>query len=161
MATLEPLVRIASTAFPYWLIAAVLFSLLATFTAKRTAQRSGKALNQKAPGEPVDDSGGQPIAFAAIAQFGATCAFIFMVLGLYVQLSGETMSFAQLLPSGLIVAMIFVASILVVRTRTKAELAMKVLGFGIGTIMFGFFLAFLLSFFPKLIAFQWHLLRKL
>jgi magnesium-transporting ATPase (P-type) len=144
------------------LIAAVLLSLLAAFTAKRKNQPSGEVLNPEGLAEPVEDpSEDESMIFAVVAQFGATSAFIFMVLGLYVQLSGEAMSFAQLLPSALIVAMIFVASILVVRTRTKAELGMKVLGFGLGTVLFGFFLAFLLSFFPKLIAFQWHLLKRL
>jgi hypothetical protein len=144
------------------LIAAVLLSLLAAFTAKRTNQPLEEALNPEGRGEPVEDpSEYESKAFAVVAQFGATCAFMFMALGLYVQLSGDAMSFTQLLPSSFIIAMVFVASILVVRTRTKAELGMKVLGFGFCTVVFGFFLAFLLSFFPKLISFQWHLLMRL
>jgi hypothetical protein len=162
MSTLEPLIRIASTAFPYWLIAPVLLSLLAAFTTKRANQPSEEVLNPEGLGEPVEDlSEFESRVFAVVAQFGVTCAFIFVVLGLYVQLSGEAMSFTQLLPSALIVAMIFVASILVVRTRTKAEWAMKVLGFGLGTVIFGLFLAFLLTFFPKVVTFQWHLLKRL
>ena len=140
MSAFEPLIRIASTAFPYWLIAAALLSLLAGIAAKR---------------------GDQPLAFAVVAQFGATCTFIFMVLGLYVQLPGDRMSFAQLLPSSFIVAMIFSAAFLAIRPQRKAELGMQILGFGLGTVVFGFFLALVLSIFPMLISFQWHLLKRL
>jgi hypothetical protein len=141
MSVFQPLIRIASTAFPYWLIAAVLLSFMAAFTAKRANQPS--------------------LVFAVIGQFGATCAFIFVVLGLYVQLSGDAMSFTQLLPSSLIVAMIFTAAILLIRPKTKAELGMVAVGFGFSSVVFGIFLAFVLSFFPKLIGFQWHLLKTL
>jgi hypothetical protein len=140
MSAFEPLARIASTAFPYWLIVAALLSLLAALTAKR-----------------VD----QPFAFAVAAQFGTTCTFIFVVLGLYVQLSGDRMSFAQLLPSSFIVAMTLSAALLAIRPQRKAELGMQILGFGLGTVVFGFFLAFVLSIFPMLIALQWHLLKRL
>jgi hypothetical protein len=140
MWTLEPLAKIASTAFPYWLIAAVLLTLLVAFTARRADE---------------------PLAFVAIGQFGATCGFIFVALGWYVQLSGDAMSFTQLLPSSFVVAMIFSAAILAVRPKTKTEVGMKVLGFVLGTVIFGFFLAFLLSFFPKVIAFQWNLMKKI
>jgi len=84
-----------------------------------------------------------------------------MVLGLYVQLSGDRMSFAQLLPSSFIVAMIFFFFFLTIRHQRKAELGMQILGFGLSTVVFGFFLAFMLSFFPKLIAFQWPLLKRI
>src|SRR5947209_939561 len=140
MSAFEPLVRIASTAFPYWLIAAVLLSLLAAFTAKRASQPS--------------------LVFAVVGQFGATCAFAFVALGFYVQLSGDAMSFTQLLPSSLIVATIFSAAFLLVRPQTKAELGTLVVGFALSSVVFGFFLAFVLSFFPSLIAFQWHLLKR-
>jgi hypothetical protein len=142
MSAIDPLVRIARTAFPYWLIVAVFVSVLSAFIAKRSNQASFLA--------------------AAVGQFGATCAFLFMVLGVYVQLSGNAMSFVELLPSSLLVAMGFSATFLVfARSKTDVRLGMVVVGIAFFSVVLGIFLAFVLSVFPKLIAFQWHLLDRL
>jgi hypothetical protein len=142
MSAFEPLVRIARTGFPYWLIASVVLSVVNGFLAKRLKQA--------------------PFLPDAVGQFGTTCAFLFMVLGVCVQLTGSAMSFVQLLPSSLLVAVGFSATFLIwARSKGKIGLGMSLVAIAFFTAVLGTFLAFVVSFFPKLIAFQWHLLKRL
>lgn len=142
MSLFDPLARIARTGFPYWLIAAVFLSVVTGFAAKRFKQA--------------------PFLREAVGQFGATCAFCFMALGLYVQLTGNAMSFLALLPSSLLVAAVFSGSRLIFApSGTDFRIAMIVVGTAFGSVFIGLFLAFVLSFFPAIIPFQWHLLKQL
>ena len=141
MSTFEPLIKIGTTAFPYWLIAAVLLSLVAAFVAKRRNQ--------------------QPFFATAIAQMACTCVVLFMILGLYAQLTGPAMSFVELLPASLIVALGFsAATVIWVRSMEKLGLGMTTLIFALPSVVFTLFLAFVVSFFPKLMHFQFNLLRS-
>jgi general stress protein CsbA len=138
----EPLARIVRTGFPYWLIAAVVLSVLTGLLTARVKQA--------------------PFLPAAVRQLGATCAFLFIALGLYVQLSGNGMSFLELLPSSFLVATVLFASTLIFApSKTEFWSAMILVGITFGSVVFGVILAFVLSFFPKLIAVQWHLLKRL
>ena len=95
---------------------------------------------------------------AAVGQLGVTCAFLFMVLGVY----GNAMSFVEVLPSSLLVALGFSARFLAfAQPKTNFRLGMFVLAIAFVTAVLGIFLAFVLSVFPKLIAFQWQLLKLL
>jgi hypothetical protein len=98
----------------------------------------------------------------AVGQFGVTCVFCFVALGLYVQLTGNAMSFLALLPSSLLVAAVLLGSRLIFApSGSDYRIAMIVSGIAFGSVFIGVVLAFLLSFFPALIAFQWHLLKRL
>lgn len=142
MSAFEPLIRIGRTAFPYWLIAAVVLSLLAGFVAKRKNEDSFLA--------------------TAIAQMGPTCAFLFTVLGIYVQLTGKAMSFVELLPASFVVAVCFSSSLLILGwSKEKIGLGMSILVVVPPTVLFTPFLAFIVSFFPKLMHFQFNLLRSI
>jgi hypothetical protein len=122
------------------LIAAVLMSLLAAFVARNKLQQS--------------------FLPAAISQMGATCAFLFMVLGVYVQLTGKTMSFVDLLPSSLLVALVSVVPF-VIFNWSKGDGGPGTLVIGITWLsaVSGLSLAFMVSFFPKLVALQTSLVR--
>jgi hypothetical protein len=138
----DPLARIARTGFPYWLIGAVVLSAVTGFVAKRYKQA--------------------PFLREAVGQFGVTCVFCFVALGLYVQLTGNAMSFLALLPSSLLVAAVLLGSRLIFApSGSDYRIAMIVSGIAFGSVFIGVVLAFLLSFFPALIAFQWHLLKRL
>lgn len=147
VADFQPLVRIARTAFPYWLIAAVLVSVLAAFIAKK----SNRVLSLLAAvGETV-------------GTFVCACALLFVLLGCYVQLTGSAMSFVQLLPSSFLIGMGFSAASVLMSDWSEAEAGPGVLvgAFAFFSVASGIFLAFVVSFFPKVIAFQWHLLKLL
>jgi uncharacterized membrane protein YhaH (DUF805 family) len=142
MSAFEPLGRIVSTAFPYWLIFAVLVSLLSALVAKRSNRSS--------------------FLPEVIVQFGATFGFLFMALGIYIQLTGRAMSFVELLPSSfLVLAGISATLLILVRSKEDIGLGMSIVTIALPTVVLGTFLAFLVSFAPKLIAIQWHLLKLL
>lgn len=133
MSHFEPLVRIARIAFPYWLIGAVLFSLLGAFVARRRSQESFLPM--------------------AIAEMGAACMFLFVILGVYVQLRGDAMSFVELLPSSSIVALCFSATFLILAwSKEKIGLGMSILMILLPSVMFAVFLALVVSILPPVVA---------
>ena len=147
MSSFEPLARIAETAFPYWLIVLVIMSVLTGFMAQRREKK--------------------PFLVSALAQTSALCGFFFIILGIYVQLTSSPISFVELLPSSFLVAFVVGLSLSaagLVFSRSEGEdahLAMAVVGVVVITVFVGLFLAFVVSFFPKLIILLWHLLNHL
>jgi hypothetical protein len=147
MSAFEPLVRIARTAFPYWLILLVLVSVLAGFISRRKEKK--------------------PFVVSALLQGAITCAFLFMVLGIYVQLTSSPISFVDLLPSSFLVASVVALSssaALLIFSRSEAEdahPAVAIVGVVLITVFVGVFLAIVVSVFPKVILWQWHLLKRL
>ena len=147
MSSFEPLVRIAGTAFPYWLIVLVLMSVLTGLTSERREKK--------------------PFLVSALAQAGAVCGVLFILLGIYVQLTSSPISFVELLPSSLPVGFVIGLSVSaagLMFSRSEAEdahLGMAVVGVVMITVVVGPFLAFVVSFFPKLIMLQWHLIKHL
>ena len=147
MSAFEPLVRIARTAFPYWLILLV-FAVSAGWI-YISAQRK------------------KPFLVSALLQAGTTCAFFFMVLGIYVQLTSSPISFVDLLPSSFLVAFVVALSgsaALLIFSRSEAEDAppeMVIVGVVLITVLVGVFLAIVVSVFPKVILWQWHLVKRL
>lgn len=133
MSHFEFLVRVARTAFPYWLIGAVLLSLFGAFIAKRKNQES--------------------FLPAFIAQMGFAWMGLFVILGVYVQVRGNAMSFAELLPSSSIVALCVSATFLVLAwSKEKIGLGMSILTILLASFMFTAFLALVVSIFPPVVA---------
>jgi len=147
MSAFEPLVRIARTAFPYWLILLVLLSVLAGFISQRKEKKQ--------------------FLVSALLQAGTTCAFFFMVLGIYVQLTSSPISFVDFLPSSFLVAFVVALSgsaALLIFSRSEAEDAppeMVIVGVVLITVLVGVFLAIVVTVFPKVILWQWHLVKRL
>jgi hypothetical protein len=141
MLAFEPLVRIARTAFPYWLIAAALAAVVAAFAAKRSKHKSSLLV----------------VVGECVGTFVGACTLLFIVLGCYVQLSGNRMSFVELLPSSLLVATgLSAATVISDRLKAEAGLGVLVAAFVFFTLGFGVFFAFFLSIFPKLMPIQLH-----
>jgi hypothetical protein len=133
MSAFEPLIRISRTAYPYWLIAALLLSLLTGFVARRKNRDSFLA--------------------ATIAQMGTTCVFLFVILGVYVQVTGNAMSFTELLPASFVVALGWSVSLLIlVWSKEKVGLGMSILTLVLPTVVFTPFLSFALIIFPPFVA---------
>jgi hypothetical protein len=133
MSAFEPLIRISRTAYPYWLIAALLLSLLTGFVARRKNRDSFLA--------------------TTIAQMGTTCVFLFVILGVYVQVTGNAMSFTELLPASFVVALGWSVSLLIlVWSKEKVGLGMSILTLVLPTVVFTPFLSFALIIFPPFVA---------
>lgn len=138
MSSFEPLVRIAGTAFPYWLIAVVLMSVLTGFMGRRSEKK--------------------PFLVSALSAAGIFCALSFIVLGIYVQLTRSPVSFANLLPSSLLVGLIFAllfsaAGLIFSRSEGEDEhLGMMVVAVVAFSLLMGIFLDSVVSIFPPFIA---------
>ncbi len=133
MSHFEFLVRVARAAFPYWLIGVVLLSLFGAFVAKRKNQES--------------------FLPSFIAQMGTVCMFLFVILGVYVQLKGNAISFVELLPSSSIVALCVSAAYLMLAwSKEKIGLGMSILMILLPSVMFTVFLALVVSIFPPVVA---------
>lgn len=147
MSSFEPLVRIAGTTFPYWLIVVVFMSVLGGFMRQRAKKK--------------------PFLVSVLLAACSLCGFSFIVLGIYVQLTSSPLSFVELLPSsslvGLVIAFLASAALLI-SSRSGAEdahPAMVVVGVVLITVLVGVFLALVVSVFPQVILWQWHLLQRL
>jgi hypothetical protein len=134
MLSFEPLIRMSKIAFPYWMIVSIIASVVAASLEKRPSL----------------------IVFITISAFYlcTILVILFIVAGIYTNITGNGVSFAGVIPSAFIISALYSAACLAwFRSKQAYGFGMGLAGFIFLSIAFSLFLAVVVTLMPKLLLF--------